>query len=54
MTVKTDYIQVRLEPFEKKVLKELADAKGIKMADIIRLPIIQELKRRKKKGAIAS
>ena len=54
MAVKTNYIQIRLEPFEKEVLKELADAEGIAMADILRLPITQELKRRKKKGAIAS
>lgn len=55
MTAKTDYIQVRLEPFEKEVLKELANSEGMKMADVLRLPIVNEIKRRKrnKKGAIA-
>lgn len=44
---KTEYMQVKLTPAEKKVLKELSDDSGISMADILRRPIIDELQRRR-------
>jgi hypothetical protein len=46
-------ILVKLTPTEKAVLRELADNDGIDMADILRRPIIDELKRRRQE-AIAS
>ena len=50
---KTDAILFKLRPTEKKILKELADNDGIDMADILRRPIIDEMKRRRQE-AIAS
>lgn len=50
---KTDYIQVKLTPVEKEILKELSDDNGLSMADILRLPIIDELKRRRKMERVA-
>lgn len=44
---KTDAILLKLRPTEKKILKELADNDGIDMADILRRPIIDEMKRRR-------
>ncbi len=50
---KTDYMQVKLTPTEKKILEELANDDGIKMADILRRPIIDELKRRRQLERVA-
>ena len=50
---KTDSILLKLTPTEKTILKELSDDNGLDMADILRRPIIDELKRRRQLERVA-
>lgn len=50
---KTDSILLKLTPTEKLILKELSDDNGLDMADILRRPIIDELKRRRQMERVA-
>lgn len=46
-------VSVRMSDDEHKVLQELADYKGVDMSDILRLPVINELMRRKDSERVA-
>jgi hypothetical protein len=50
---RTDSILLKLKPTEKKILEELAKDNGIDMADVLRSPIIDELKRRRQMECVA-